>query len=129
MKMSYPHKYAYSSSYLHADCLYEIQDSNPFTRHILYCHVSCTLFPFLPIVLREFQSKGYPSFYTTSFLTSVFKLFVWLYIIWVMYFFPLGPTVLGHEYVQNSHISLFCSLIINHISFMEVHRTFFLLAI
>lgn len=124
--MSYPHKYAYSSSSLQADYLYEIQDSNLFIRHILYHHVPCTLFPFVPIVLREFQSKDYPSFYTTSSLTSVFKLFAWVYIIWVMCSFPLGPTVLDHKYVQNSYISLFCALIINHISFMEIHRSFFL---
>lgn len=67
MKMSYPHKHAYSSLSLQADCLYEIQDSSPFIRHILFCCVSCTLFPFVPIVLREFQSKNFPSFYTTSF--------------------------------------------------------------
>lgn len=61
MKMSYPHKYAYSALSLQADCL-----SLDTFYSVMFLVL---LLSFVPIVLREFQYKDYHSFYATSFLT------------------------------------------------------------
>lgn len=125
MKMSYPHKYAYSALSLQADCLYELQDSNLFSRHILQCHVSCTFIFFCTYSSQRISVQRL-SLILCNFLPHLLLNFLVGYTLFgVMCSFPLRPTVLGHAYVQNSYISLFCALIINHISFMEVHRAFF----
>lgn len=97
MKMSYPHRYAYSSLSLQADCLvYEIEDNYTSTRNVLYCQVHCTLFPLVLDGLRGYQPKHYPSFYATAFCNSALKLFGWV----------------------------FSALITDYISFLEVHNFF-----
>lgn len=97
----------------------------PVPRHILQCHVSCT-FVFFCTYSSQRISVQRLSLILCNFLPHLLLNFLVGYTLFgVMCSFPLRSTVLGHAYVQNSYISLFCALIINHISFMEVHRSFF----